>query len=106
MAHYRLRVDDNLSIDTDYNGGGADVGVEYAVAAGFEDVATITAETGTLVPIKPGLVVVEIKDSATNDVLKKLLVEIVPVAQAALEADIAADEVTLDLTFTSTHGSI
>jgi len=106
MAHYRLRMDDTLSIDTDYNSGGADVGIEYAIAAGFEDVATVTAATGTLVPLKPGLVVVEVKDSATDDVLKKLLVEIVPVAQAALEADIAAAEVTLDVAFTSTYGSI
>ena len=105
MADYRLRMDDTLSIDTNYNGAGDDVGITYAIAAGFENFATINAANGTFVPVAPGLVVVEIKDSATNSVLKRVAVEIVANAKADLEEALAAGDETLAVTFTSTYGS-
>lgn len=106
MADYRLRMDDTLSIDTSYNGAGADVGITYAIAAGFENMASINAANGTFVPAAPGLVVVEIKDSATNAMLKRLAIEIVANAEATLEEALAAGDETLAVTFTSTYGSM
>lgn len=108
MAHYRLRADDTLNIDADYNAGGADVGVSYAVADGFGHLAAIDASTGVLTPETgaAGLVVVDIKDAATDDIIKKLLIEIVSVAQAAIEADLTDETATIDVSFSSTHGSI
>jgi hypothetical protein len=106
MAHYRLRMDDTLNIDADYNEGGADADVTYAIAAGFSEIASVDASTGVLTPAAPGLVVVEIKDANTSDVLKKLLIEVVSVDQAGFEADLADETASLSISLSSTHGSI
>jgi len=93
MADFRLKMGETLDINTSIGASSPDVGVTYSVGSAFSSVVSVGVG-GVVTPIAPGMAIVEARN-ADGVLLRSVNIEVVSVAQAALEGQISSGATTI-----------
>jgi hypothetical protein len=99
---YEMSLTATLDFNINYNGAGADTGITYSVAPGCESILTVSAG-GLVTPLAVGVGVVLVKN-ASNVVVRKLAVSVIPAAEYTIRQQLASGAITLAAGIAAANG--